>query len=333
MPHGLGMAQQFNHDVHGEQPMDVGPVLASEVREAMDRIADVIVQSGEGLTLESLIKAFWRTYSTPEGNIVSIHEGRSGAVGTPGQTPAPLVAEDAFARLTGRMDQLAQNLGFLSDKIGSEEERMVRDVARAARAYREDLDQAEAETKSRRRHDDGEAAPQSDTPAIRTNLPDRAQFEVALNENFRIARNEVEPLSVAICSVSRIDRIVQDHGLHTATRLMERVASTLSHATRGECYSARKSASEFIMLARGITISQFQEVLEQSIIDLSLRRWHDKFSNKTLGMIEMHVGIAHVFDFANPSEAMRAADLAHERAMLEHNSTVVLADARDLDDD
>jgi len=126
---------------------------------------------------------------------------------------------------------------------------------------------------------------------------------------------------------------VQDHGLHTATRLMERVASTLSHATRGECYSARKSASEFIMLARGITISQFQEVLEQSIIDLSLRRWHDKFSNKTLGMIEMHVGIAHVFDFANPSEAMRAADLAHERAMLEHNSTVVLADARDLDDD
>jgi len=39
-----------------------------------------------------------------------------------------------------------------------------------------------------------------------------------------------------------------------------------------------------------------------------------------------------VFDFANPSEAMRAADLAHERAMLERTSTVVLADARDLDD-
>ena len=321
-------AQPVNHDTHAPLAVQDG-----DIHDAMARIADLIVDSGEGLTLESLIKAFWRTYSTPEGNVVSIHEGRNA-----GQSA--VVAEDAFARLTGRMDQIAHNLGFLSDRIHGDEERMLRDVAKAARAYRDDLQSPAPVAMAampiapvRRRHNDDDAASRGDAPEIETSLPDRAQFEIALQENFRIARNEVEPLSVAICSVSRIDQIVENHGLHTATRLMERVASTLSLATKGECYSARKSASEFIMLARGITVTQFSAILEQSIIDLSLRRWHDKFSNKTLGMVEMHVGVAHVFDFANPSEAMRAADLAHERAMLEYTSTVVQADAHDLDPD
>ena len=186
---------------------------------------------------------------------------------------------------------------------------------------------------ARRRSDEGSDAArdvQSEGPRIDIGLPDRAQFELALQENFRIARSEVEPLSVAICSISRIETIVERHGLHTATRLMERIARTLSYATKGECYSARKSNSEFIMLARGITLSQFRSVLEQSIADLAARRWHDKFSNEALGMVDMHIGVAHVFDFANPSFAMRAADLAHERAVLERTSNVIVADARDL---
>lgn len=299
MPRTPAMAQPINHEAPDFAPARHGPMQDGDVREALARIADIIVESGEGLTLDSLIKAFWRTWSTPEGNIVSIHEARGG-------TLDPLDPESALARLSERMDRLAH--GF--DALAGGDEAL-----------------------APRRRVDGNGGTRPEAPAIETSLPDRAQFEVALKENFRIARNEVEPLSVAICSVSRIDRIVENHGLHTATRLMERIANTLSVATRGECYSARKSASEFIMLARGITVGQFRDILEQSIIDLSLRRWHDKFSNKTLGMVEMHVGIAHVFDFANPSDAMRAADLAHERAMLDQSSTVVLADRHDLDED
>ena len=327
MPHTLAAAPQVNHD-------GAPPALAQDgdVHKAMARIADIIVENGEGLTLESLIKAYWRTYSTPEGNIVSIHEGRS-------SPPAPVVAEDAFARLTGRMDQIARSLGSLSDRIDGDEDRLAHDVAEAARAYRSDVQAAPAETQDdmaeapvRRRRDDDEAEGNS-APAIETSLPDRSQFEVALAENYRIAQSEIEPLSVAICSVSRIDQIVEHHGLHTATRLMERVATTLSQATRGECYTARKSSSEFIMLARGITVTQFMDVLEQTIYDLSIRRWHDKFSNKTLGMVELHAGIAHVFDFHDTSKAMRAADLAHERAVLETSSNVVLAETSDLAED
>ncbi|NCQ64527.1 MAG: diguanylate cyclase, partial [Alphaproteobacteria bacterium] len=243
--------------------------------------------------------------------------------------------EEAIAALSARMDQIAQNLGFLTDRADGDEHSAVRDAAATARAYYEDrhasapVPRNDDATPIRRRRDD-DAADTSDGPKIETDLPDREQFDIALNENYRIARSELEPLSIAICSVSRIDQIVRQHGLHTATRLMERVASTLSLATKGECYSARKSNSEFIMLARGITVSQFKEVLEQNIYDLSVRRWHDKFSNRTLGMVELHVGIAHVFDFANPSQAMRAADLAHERAVAEVTSTVMLADTADL---
>ena len=318
MAHNLAASEPVNHELASPMPIQHG-----DVHEAMARIADIIVEGGEGLTLESLIKAFWRTYSTPEGNIVSIHEGR----GSVGDTTLP---EDAFARMSGRMDQIAESLGFASGPGGDATPRPA--AASAARADGPPAPVAsihQDDQPGRRRADDG--ANDSDSPRIETSLPDRAQFELALEENYRIARSEVEPLSIAICSVSRIEQIVKQHGLHTATRLMERVASTLSQASRGECYSARKSNSEFIMLARGITITQFTEILEQSIYDLSIRRWHDKFSNKALGMIDMHVGIAHVFDFADPSHAMRAADLAHEQAVLEASSTVVLADPAMLD--
>lgn len=331
MSHSLGAAQPVNHAHDAAIPAQQGDVHA-----ALAQIADIIVESGDGLTLESLIKAFWRTYSTPQGNIVSIHEGRNGA-------PTPVVAEDAFARLAGRMDQIAESLGFVSGRLDEVEVRDTDPIGSKAaavayadpRAIEPDApaaigDDRPADPPTRRRHNDDNGDEGNAAPAIETSLPDRAQFEVALAENYRIARNEVEPLSVAICSVSRIEQIVEHHGLHTATRLMERVAATLSMATKGECYTARKSSSEFIMLARGITISQFQEILEQSIIDLSVRRWHDKFSNKTLGMVEMHIGAAHVFDFVDPSSAMRAADLAHERAMLEHTSTVILAGPDEL---
>ncbi|GAB5349596.1 diguanylate cyclase domain-containing protein [Alteriqipengyuania sp. 357] len=326
MRHGRAAAEEVNHEALRASPGLHTPEHHGDIHDAMGRIADIVVANGEGLTLESLIKAFWRSYSASQGNVVSIHEARGG-------TPGPVAAEDAFARMPGRIDRMAQSLGLLGDRVDRNEERFVREAARAARAYRDELDLATACLPVHRRHADGLGDARPDAPAIETSLPNRAQFEVALRENFRIARNEVEPLSVAICSVSRIDQIVENHGLHTATRLMERVASTLSLATRGECYSARKTASEFIMLARGITITQFQAILEQSIVDLSARRWQDRFSNKTLGMVEMHVGIAHVFDFANPAEAMRAADFAHGRAMLEPAGTVVLADACDLDED
>ena len=303
MAQNLAASEPIGHELAPPMPAHQG-----DVHEAMARIADIIVEGGEGLTLESLIKAFWRTYSTPEGNIVSIHEARGAA----GDADLP---EDAFARLSGRMDEIAQSLALATGPaeaslLGEPQENVAR------------LHQRETPG-LRRRADDGS---QSQGPRIETGLPGRAQFDLALEENYRIARSEVEPLSVAICSVSRIDQIVQQHGLHTATRLMERVAATLSQATRGECYSARQSNSEFIMLARGITISQFSDILEQTIYDLSIRRWYDKFSNKALGMIDLHVGIAHVFDFANPAHAMRAADLAHEKAVLEASSTVLLAD-------
>ena len=322
MSHMHATAGHINHEMPFGTSGDPVPDHHRDVHHALAQIADIIVENGEGLTLESLIKGYWRSYSAAGGNVVSIHAARGGAA-APG-------TRGAVARLAER---IAPSLGLPPCGLAAEEERFVREAARVARAYRDDLDRAAAGFPSARRHDDGTGAPGSDAPAIDTSLPDRTQFEVALRENFRIARNEVEPLSVAICSVSRIEKIMQSHGLHTATRLMERIASTLSLATRGECYSARKSASEFVMLARGITITQFQAVLEQSIVDLSARRWHDRFSNRTLGMVEMHVGIAHVFDFANPSEAMRAADLAHERAMLEHASTVTLATASDLEED
>ena len=321
MQHTFGAAERINHDA---------PMLASvpdgfsgsqstgegQIHETMARIADIIVESGEGLTLESLIKAFWRTYSSPEGaqgNIVSIHEAR-------GAPAAPVVAEDAFARLASRMDQIAEGLGFVADRVDRVEGRQTGPREEASRDV----------PNRRHRDDDAGRTPEGTGKAFDLALPDRASFEEELERNYRIARNEVEPLSVAICSVSRIEKIVQSHGMRTAQRLLERVATTLSYATKGECYSARKSGSEFVMMARGITISQFRAVLEQSIADLSARRWHDKFSNEALGMIDMHIGVAHVFDFANPSLAMRAADLAHERAVLEGTSNVVVADAGDL---
>lgn len=161
-------------------------------------------------------------------------------------------------------------------------------------------------------------------PAITLPIPDRASFEDVLEDNFKKARRDLDPMCVAVCSVNRIPQIIAKHGRATAQRLLERIAALLNKSTGGNCHSARKDY-EFVIVSRGKTPSALVESLQQGIDELATVRFHDKFSREFIGMCEVRVSVADVFDFPNPSVAMRAADVLHRQMQLEGITDVMLA--------
>ena len=166
--------------------------------------------------------------------------------------------------------------------------------------------------------------PDDAPPAIVLPLPDRASFEDVLEDNFKKARHDLDPMCVAVCSVNRIPQIITKHGRETAQRLLERIAALLNKSTGGNCHSARKDY-EFVIVSRGKQPSALIESLQQGIDELATVRWHDKFSREFIGMCEVRVSVADVFDFPNPSVAMRAADVLHRQMLREGLTDVMLA--------
>lgn len=172
--------------------------------------------------------------------------------------------------------------------------------------------------------DEAHKEPDDAPPAIVLPLPDRASFEDVLDDNFKKARHDLDPMCVAVCSVNRIPQIITKHGRETAQRLLERIAALLNKSTGGNCHSARKDY-EFVIVSRGKTPSALVESLQQGIDELATVRWHDKFSREFIGMCEVRVSVADVFDFPNPSVAMRAADVLHRQMQREGLTDVMLA--------
>ena len=77
--------------------------------------------------------------------------------------------------------------------------------------------------------DETDEEPEDAAPAIVLPIPDRASFEDVLEDNFKKARRDLEPMCVAVCSVNRIPQIIAKHGRETAQRLLERIAALLCH--------------------------------------------------------------------------------------------------------
>ncbi len=172
--------------------------------------------------------------------------------------------------------------------------------------------------------DETDEEPEDAAPAIVLPIPDRASFEDVLEDNFKKARRDLDPMCVAVCSVNRIPQIIAKHGRETAQRLLERIAALLNKSTGGNCHSARKDY-EFVIVSRGKTPSALIESLQQGIDELATVRFHDKFSREFIGLCEVRVSVADVFDFPNPSIAMRAADVLHRQMQREGTTDVMLA--------
>lgn len=158
-----------------------------------------------------------------------------------------------------------------------------------------------------------------------TGLPNRRAFEGLLEKHYREAQAAIEPLSVAFCDIDHFKRINDTHGHDAGDRVIKAIAETLATISNDNCHVARHGGEEFVMLFRGLTPREAQERLDRTREQLANRQLINRKTDEPFGQVTFSGGVADVFGYANPREALGAADEALYKAKESGRNRILLA--------
>lgn len=198
-----------------------------------------------------------------------------------------------------------------------------------SRQTEEELRASERETASLRKNLD--RARRDAAIDYLTGLPNRRAFEEVLRADHREAAESGRSLSVAFCDIDRFKAINDSHGHEAGDRIIREIAETLSNLCGEDCYIARHGGEEFVMLFRGVAPAEALLRLDDAREDLARRRMINRRTEKPFGVVTFSGGIAEVSQFADPREALAAADQALYRAKEGGRNRICLAGEDDTD--
>ncbi|MCP5395797.1 MAG: GGDEF domain-containing protein [Sphingomonadaceae bacterium] len=158
-----------------------------------------------------------------------------------------------------------------------------------------------------------------------TGLPNRRAFEGLLDQQYREAQAAVDPMCVAFCDIDYFKKVNDTHGHEAGDRVIRVIAETLSHISDEKCHVARHGGEEFVMLFRGLTPAQAKERLDLAREELAARKLVNRKTEKPFGQITFSGGVADVFAYHDPREALAAADEALYAAKESGRNRVELA--------
>lgn len=162
-----------------------------------------------------------------------------------------------------------------------------------------------------------------------TGLPNRRAFEARLKEEVTQAQASGEPLSVAFCDIDHFKRINDTHGHDTGDRVLKFVGSLLAKISNEKCHVARHGGEEFVMLFRGKTVIEACAIVDETRADLASRNLVDRNSGERMAQVSFSGGVADVFAYDSPREALKAADRALYLAKEHGRNRVYMAAALD----
>ena len=192
-----------------------------------------------------------------------------------------------------------------------------------SRQTEEELRASEAETAALRRNLD-RARRDAEVDYL-TGLPNRRAFEEVLQAYHAEALERDEPLSVAFCDIDRFKAINDTHGHEAGDRIIREVAESLSGLCRENCFIARHGGEEFVLLYRGMSPEDAFARLDGAREELAQRRMINRRTEKPFGIVTFSGGIADVSQFADPRDALVAADEALYRAKEGGRNQILLA--------
>lgn len=143
-----------------------------------------------------------------------------------------------------------------------------------------------------------------------TGLPNRRAFEVFLKEEVKAASEKGEALSVAFCDIDHFKHINDTHGHDTGDRVLRFVGSLFARISSEKCHVARHGGEEFVLLFRGKSVSEACEIVDQTRADLAARNLVDRNSGERMAQVSFSGGVADVFNYPTPRDALKAADRA-----------------------
>lgn len=158
-----------------------------------------------------------------------------------------------------------------------------------------------------------------------TGLPNRRAFEAVLETQYREAQQDIDNLSVAFCDIDHFKRVNDTHGHDTGDRVIQAIAEVLARISDERCHVARHGGEEFVMLFRGRSCDEASALLDQARAQLANRNFINRANDEPIGQITFSGGVADVFAYADPRQALKAADQALYRAKKEGRNRICLA--------
>ncbi len=143
-----------------------------------------------------------------------------------------------------------------------------------------------------------------------TGLPNRRSFEGTLYEEVALARDAKEPLSVAFCDIDHFKVVNDTHGHDAGDRVLKFVAGLLAKISGDRCHVARHGGEEFVMLFRGLTVADSAKIVDDARSDMAERNLVDRKTGERMDQVTFSGGVADVFAYAEPRDALKAADRA-----------------------
>jgi diguanylate cyclase len=143
-----------------------------------------------------------------------------------------------------------------------------------------------------------------------TGLPNRRSFENTLREERAQAQSSGEALSVAFCDIDHFKMVNDTHGHDAGDRVLKFVAELLSKISGDRCHVARHGGEEFVMLFRGKTVAEAAQIVDEARADMGKRNLVDSKTGERMEKVTFSGGVADVFAYADPREALKAADRA-----------------------
>ncbi|MBU0554761.1 MAG: diguanylate cyclase [Alphaproteobacteria bacterium] len=163
-----------------------------------------------------------------------------------------------------------------------------------------------------------------------TGLPNRRAFENTLREEAATAREGAEPLCVAFCDIDHFKVINDNHGHDAGDRVLKFVAGLLAKISDDRCHVARHGGEEFVMLFRGMTVAEAAKVVDDARIDMAQRNLVDRKTGERMERVTFSGGVADVFAYPEPRDALKAADRALYLAKEHGRNRVYIA--RDMEE-
>ena len=158
-----------------------------------------------------------------------------------------------------------------------------------------------------------------------TGLPNRRAFEAVFDREYRAAQTEIDNLCVAFCDIDHFKRVNDVHGHETGDRIIQAVAEALDRLSNATCHVARHGGEEFVLLFRGVSVQQATEKLDAVRETFAGRRFVNRKTDDPIGQVTFSGGVADVFAYPIPRDALRAADEALYLAKERGRNVVVVA--------
>lgn len=197
---------------------------------------------------------------------------------------------------------------------------LAKDMAERTRRVEGELQEREQEAKSLRRRLT-KVKREAELDHL-TGLPNRRAFEARFTAELEEAQAANQSLNIAICDIDHFKTVNDTHGHDAGDRILQLIAKMLARISNERCHVARHGGEEFVMLFRGFSIAETIERLDEARQSLADRRLVNRDTGQPIGNVTFSAGVANVLAFADPRQALRAADEALYRAKEAGRNTI-----------